>query len=138
VLRLDTWFRTNKSRRLKRLHESKEWKQASPVGRKAQETAVIDEVIAEKEKRQDELEIEWTKKVEANGLDEDEVEPEGEGELSVDNDVEVNDDEEDWLEEGIPGAEVEEVIKEHGATWKSLIERLENEATGRAEDYNLW
>jgi hypothetical protein len=123
-MRLDTWFRTTKSRRLKKLRQSNLWKQASFLDRETLETAVVDEVQLAKEIKLDDLETEWTKKVEEGAFEVDEVESEGEGPVVGDDDGEDN-----WIDEAIPSEEVDQVLKEHGESWKSLIERLENKAT---------
>jgi len=133
-MRLDVWFRTTKSRRLSKLHKSKDWKQASSRQRQAQEKSIIDQLQTEKQKRLDDLETEWTKKVEEGDLDEDEDDKLGVENPTVDDEVGADDNEIDWTDEdqGIPGAEVERVIREHKSTWKSLIKRLEHEAKGKS------
>jgi len=94
------------------------------------------------------LETEWTKKVEEGDLDEDEDDklgvenPTVDDEVgavddevgAVDDEVGADDNEDDWTDEdqGIPGTEVERVIREHKSTWKSLIKRLEHEAKGKS------
>ena len=133
-MRLDVWFRTTKSRRLSKLHKSKDWKQASSRQRQAQEKSFIDRLQTEKQKKLDDLETEWTKKVEEGDLDEDEDDKLGVENPTVDDEVGADDNEDDWTDEdqGIPGTEVERVIREHKSTWKSLIKRLEHEAKGKS------
>jgi len=119
---------------LSKLHKSKDWKQASSRQRQAQEKSIIDRLQTEKQKRLDDLETEWTKKVEEGDLDEDEDDKLGVENPTVDDEVGADDNEIDWTDEdqGIPGAEVERVIREHKSTWKSLIKRLEHEAKGKS------
>jgi hypothetical protein len=111
---------------LKKLRQSNLWKQATLPERETLEESVIDEVQVEKEKRLDDLETEWTKKIEEGALGDDEDESEGEELVVV---VSNDDDDDSWIDEGIPSEEVDEVMQVHGASWKSLIERLENQAT---------
>ena len=40
-------------------------------------------------------------------------------------------DEDDWIDEGIPRPEVESVIREHRSSWKTVIKRLKHKATKR-------
>jgi hypothetical protein len=134
--RLDIWFRTTKSRRLTKLNKSKAWKKLSPQQREVRENNMVNQLKAEKEKRLNDLEKEWTRKIDQDDLDEDEddtLETDAVERESSGDDVDMAEgNEEDWTDEedGLTMS-LKNVITERNSTWKSLIERLEVEAEQR-------
>ena len=107
-MRLDIWFRTTKSRRLAKLHKSKNWNKISVQQREVLENRTIDQLKVEKQKRLDDLEAAWTRKVERGDLHKDEDENEEEED-------EDEDEEEDEDEDHKPG--VEKPTSDNGSTW---------------------
>ena len=134
--RLHIWFGTTKSRRLTKLKKSKEWKKLSPQQREVREDNMVIQLKAEKEKRLNDLEKEWTRKIDEDDLDEDEddtLETDAVERESSGDDVDMAEgNEEDWTdEEDSLTTSLKSVITERNSTWKSLIERLEVEAEQR-------
>ena len=135
--RLDIWFRTTKSRRLAKLKKSKAWRRLSLQQREVRENNMMDQLKKEKQKKQDDLEKEWTRKIDEDDLDEDEddldededdtwetdaVERESSGDVDMIEWSEDWTDEEDGLITSLNSA-----ITERKSTWKSFIERVEVE-----------
>ena len=91
---------------------------------------MMDQLKKEKQKKQDDLEKEWTRKIDEDDLDEDEddtwetdaVERESSG------DVDMIEWSEDWTdkEDGLIMS-LNSAITERKSTWKSFIERVEVE-----------
>jgi hypothetical protein len=134
--RLDIWFRTTKSRGLTKLNKSKAWKKLSPQQCEARENNMVNQLKAEKEKRLNDLEKEWTRKIDQDDLNEDEddtLETDAVERESSGDDVDMTEgNEEDWTDEedGLTTS-LKNVSIERNSTWKSLIERLEVEAKQR-------
>jgi hypothetical protein len=121
---------------LTKLNKSKAWKKLSPQQREVRENNMVNQLKAEKEKRLNDLEKEWTRKIDQDDLDEDEddtLETDAVERESSGDDVDMTEgNEEDWTDEedGLTTS-LKNVITERNSTWKSLIERLEVEAEQR-------
>jgi hypothetical protein len=94
---------------------------------------MVNQLKAEKEKRLNDLEKKWTKKIDEDDLDEDEddtLETDAVERESSSNDLDMTEgNEEDWTnEEDSLTTLIKNVITERKSTWKSLVERLEVEA----------
>ena len=106
----DAAFRKAKSRRLTAFRSSKEWNRLSQRGREKAELEIVDSLIAVRDAKKREHEMEWRRKVEANeeeDADSDEVEHEDVDKLGANEDGDT-----EWVSEDLEESDIDDDNRE--------------------------
>jgi hypothetical protein len=122
--RVDVWFRTTKSRRLANLNQLRG---LSLQERQSRQNDIVDELNVEKRRKLKELEKEWTRKVDADELDDDEDDPPKDDDEENWIGVETDEDEEE--DDGGLTLALDSVVEKRKPSWDSLMERIVMEST---------
>ncbi len=101
----DAVFRKAKSRRLTAFRSSKEWNRRSQRGREKAEQEIVDSLIAVREAKKHEHEMEWRRKVEAN--EEEDADSDAAEHEDVDKLEATEDGDSEWVSEDLEESDID-------------------------------
>ena len=101
----DAVFRKAKSRRLTAFRSSKEWNRLSQRGREKAEQEIVDSLIAVREAKKREHEMEWRRKVEAN--EEEDADSDAAEHEDVDKLEATEDGDSEWVSEDLEESDID-------------------------------